>query len=221
MRSPPRHSQSLISTMVRCAIEDRPCSSPFLPLWQWRIPSRSGFTLWDEQGEPASSRDDGVSEQSHTLPLDFPAAVVAALGPRVDAGGAVPVGGGQHILILDDESPLVRMATRVLERKGYRVTGFSHVGDALDAVHAFPEAFDLLMVDFNMPGATGVAVAREVWTRRPGLPVLMVSGRLSDAEMAEVAAIGIHRTLAKPYSTDDLCAAVHDLLTHASTQTPE
>ena len=156
-----------------------------------------------------------------TVTLYFPAAAGGSPTPAPDASVAVPVGGGQHILILDDESPLVRMATRVLERKGYRVTGFSHVVDALDAIHAFPEAFDLLMVDFNMPGATGVAVAREVWTRRPGLPVLMVSGRLSDAEMAEVAATGIHRTLAKPYSTDDLCAAVHDLLTPASPTTPE
>jgi len=53
---------------------------------------------------------------------------------------------------VDDESALVHLATRTLERLGYRVTGYHDPAQALQEFQARPDAFDVVMTDLSMPG---------------------------------------------------------------------
>src|SRR5687768_2359141 len=77
-----------------------------------------------------------------------------------------PHGNSQRILYLDDEEPLVFLAGTFLARLGYEVKGCTRPEEALEAFNANPAAFDLLVTDLNMPGISGLDVARECLTLR-------------------------------------------------------
>ncbi len=74
-----------------------------------------------------------------------------------------PRGDGQRVLVVDDEEPLVRLATRTLEELGYVPVGFTSSSAALAAFRADPERFDAVVTDERMPGISGRADERLRW----------------------------------------------------------
>ena len=151
---------------------------------------------------------DSTLDKGTTVALYLPEAPADASRPVARAPKAVAEGAGRHVLFLDDEEMLVHLGKRILERRGYRFTGFTDVRSAVAAFGADPQAFDAVVVDFNMPGATGLEVAKQVRALRPDLPVVLASGRVTDAMEVEAAAAGVARMLPKPYTAAELCAAV-------------
>ena len=121
-------------------------------------------------------------------------------------------GHGERILYLDDEVPLVKLAVRVLERLGYRASGYTSAEEALAAFRLQPDAFDLVVTDYNMPGMSGMDVALTVMSVRPSMLVALASGYLRPAEVEHARALGIRATIPKPYTLEDLGAAVQRLL---------
>ncbi|TWA79257.1 HAMP domain-containing protein [Azospirillum brasilense] len=112
------------------------------------------------------------------------------------------------ILLVEDEA-LVRMATAtVLEHAGFRIMEASSGPDALDAFARDPEV-DLVLTDYAMPGMTGLELVRELRVRRPGLPVLMVTGY---AEIQRASALDGLPILQKPYQADELVARIRAAL---------
>ncbi len=157
--------------------------------------------------------------QGTTFMLYFP----AASGERTEAPAPVtPVelqhGKGRRILFLDDEQALVVMASHVLERRGYYVTGLSRAAEALAMIRRQAGAFDLVVADYNMPDSSGIDVVREIWKLRADLPVIMTSENVSEELEAEAEALGLHTSLHKPYTMEEVCKAVHDRL-HPSGET--
>lgn len=82
----------------------------------------------------------------------------------------------RHVLYVDDEVLLVTIFTRLLERRGVKVSGFSDQHAALAAFRADPAGFDLVLTDHQMPGMTGLELAREVRRIRPDIIVALISG---------------------------------------------
>ena len=121
-------------------------------------------------------------------------------------------GHGERILCVDDEAPLVTLAVRFLERLGYRASGYTSAEEALAAFRRQPDAFDLVVTDYNMPGMSGMDVALTVMSERPSMLVALASGYLRPAEVEHARALGIRATIAKPYTLEDLGAAVQNLL---------
>ncbi|WP_146205890.1 response regulator [Azospirillum sp. TSH58] len=112
------------------------------------------------------------------------------------------------ILLVEDEA-LVRMATAtVLEHAGFRIMEASSGPDALDVFAREPEV-DLVLTDYAMPGMTGLELVRELRARRPGLPVLMVTGY---AEIQRASALDGLPILQKPYQADELVARIRTAL---------
>ena len=74
----------------------------------------------------------------------------------------LPRGAGQRVLVVDDEEPLVHLATKTLERLGYSPVGFTSSAAALAAFCADPQRFDVMLTDERMPGMSGSALIREV-----------------------------------------------------------
>jgi PAS domain S-box-containing protein len=142
----------------------------------------------------------GKGTQFH---LYFP--VVEGTASRAPQAAQAPKkGSGQHILYLDDEDALVFLARRLLERLGYRVSGFSSAAEALAAFEAAPERFDLVLSDLSMPGITGIDVARRVLAIRPDIPVLLASGyvRAEDVELARK--LGVREVIWKPTTINEM-----------------
>jgi PAS domain S-box-containing protein len=122
---------------------------------------------------------------------------------------AAPLEGkGAHILYVDDEEVLVYLIKRLLERQGYRVSGFTDPEEALAAVRANPGGFDLVVTDYNMPHLSGLDVAQALKEMRPDLPVLLASGYITEELRAKAPAAGIRKLIYKPNTVDELCAAV-------------
>jgi CheY-like chemotaxis protein len=78
------------------------------------------------------------------------------------------------ILFVDDHEVLARLSCEILESHGYRaVSAFS----AADALAKFDkQQFDMLITDFRMDGMNGLELARKLRSRRPELPVIIVTG---------------------------------------------
>ncbi len=84
------------------------------------------------------------------------------------------------ILVVDDEPPIRLLVGRILERKGYKVI---LCGDAASAL-AVTDPFDLLLVDFVLPGLNGRELTARLRQSRPDLPVIMMSGYLPEPGLA-------------------------------------
>ncbi len=119
----------------------------------------------------------------------------------------------RHILYLDDDDTLVFLVRRLLERRGYKVTAFTEQQQAIDALRADPQAFHLLMTDYNMPGMSGIDVARAVLAIRPDRPVAVASGYISDELQAEAQAAGVTEVVFKTDAVEAFCEIVARLVT--------
>lgn len=122
-------------------------------------------------------------------------------------------GSGEHILLVDDETSLLRLWTVALTDLGYHVTAFSGSRDALDAFLKAPDTFDLVVTDQTMPQMSGEALARELLRMRPQIPIILCTGHLPQAGGTRIAPVGIRATLIKPISRLDLSLTIYRLLT--------
>ena len=75
-----------------------------------------------------------------------------------------------------------------------------------------PRAFDLAITDFNMPGLSGLQVAKLVGMIRPELPVILASGNISDDLRDSAARAGICCVMQKPCTADDLATTLYKVL---------
>ncbi len=121
-------------------------------------------------------------------------------------------GEGKHILYLDDDDAIVFLMTRLLERQGYRVTGYVDAREALAAVRARPGEFDLVVTDYNMPGISGLEVANALKEIRADLPVALASGYITEELREKAPAAGVRELIYKPDTVEDFCRTVARLV---------
>jgi PAS domain S-box-containing protein len=126
-----------------------------------------------------------------------------------------PVRGIGELLLLVDDEPHIRMfATRLLERKGYRVVSAPGGAEGLAEFQAHLGDLALVITDMQMPKVDGRALIEGIRRVAPGLPIIAMSG-LGLPEMGsageEVAARGVQH-LMKPFTSDQLDAAVRRAL---------
>ncbi len=138
--------------------------------------------------------------------LVAPTAPVAPEAPSVE-----PSGYKKHLLYLDDDESLVFLVRRVLERNGYRVSGFTSQQEALDAFRAAPASFDVAVLDHNMPGMSGLDVAREIKQIRNDIPVAVASGVVDEDLQAQAESAGVCELISKAFDLKELCAAFERL----------
>ena len=154
--------------------------------------------------------------------LYFPHARDGAAAPGIaEEAGAASEGHGQHILYVDDDESQVFLIKRMLERWGYRVSAYLEQREALDALLADAPSFDLVVTDFNMPGLSGLEVARAIRDARPDLPVILISGYITDELRAQAEAVGVRELIAKPHEVEELRDTVHRLLKPREATKPE
>ena len=115
---------------------------------------------------------------------------------------------GKSILYLDDDEAIVFLMTRLLQRQGYHVSVYTDPRDALAAVRAQPDAFDLVVTDYNMPGMSGLEVARALREIRADLPVALASGYITDELRAQAPGAGVKELIYKPNTVEELCAVI-------------
>ncbi|MGH7324035.1 MAG: response regulator [Candidatus Rokuibacteriota bacterium] len=101
-----------------------------------------------------------------------------------------------NILIVDDEPQVAEILARSLAREGHRAE-VAHSGEEALRLLGTSEP-DALFLDVSMPGMNGLDVLAEVRRRRPALPVVVITGRATEDEVAMVKRLGAVDVIAKP-----------------------
>jgi two-component system response regulator MprA len=129
-----------------------------------------------------------------------------------DAAPRKPYGGtGETLLLVDDEPGVRSLMRRVLRYDGYRVLEARDGVEALERLEVDP-SIALVLSDVAMPRLDGLALCARVARRRPGLPVLLLSGSFPDALPAGGILDLPIDFLAKPFLPTTLRAKVRRLL---------
>jgi PAS domain S-box-containing protein len=138
-----------------------------------------------------------------TFELFFP--VIAETLPKTEAAeDERPRGQGQRILLVDDE-PMVTMTMKIhVERLGYLVTTTNLPEEALRQFEAAPGNWDLLITDSQMPGMNGIELIQRVLTRRPKMPVFVLTGHAGKITSEEMRSKGVLSVIGKPVDMTEL-----------------
>ena len=120
----------------------------------------------------------------------------------------VALGRNETILVVEDEASVRRLVCRVLERAGFRTVTVEHPEQA--PLIAASQPIDLLLTDVQMPGLTGPQVRALVQERRPGLPVLFITGWIEPSQHAGLGSDA--NVLLKPFHPDALVRRIRTLL---------
>jgi len=116
---------------------------------------------------------------------------------------------GLNVVLVEDDLPVRRLATRLLERAGGRVQAFDNGADAIGHLRdASTNVVHLVVTDLRLPGGSGSEVIEAARKRTPSIAIVAVSGFLDDALVAEWAARQELQFLAKPFSERDLLEAI-------------
>jgi PAS domain S-box-containing protein len=122
-------------------------------------------------------------------------------------------GNGERVLFLDDEEPIVLLASRMLNRLGYKVEAYTRAAEALEEFRRRPTEFDLVLTDLSMPGASGMDFARNVLAVRPEVPVIMTTGYIDPDDLDLARRIGVREVILKPTTIEEMGRSFHRQLT--------
>ncbi|WP_245619911.1 hybrid sensor histidine kinase/response regulator [Desulfobacter vibrioformis] len=112
--------------------------------------------------------------------------------------------GTGHILLVDDEEPIVNMEKKFLQRIGYDTTACTSSGQALEILKTNPNTFDLVITDLTMPGLTGDELARELKKINPDIPVIICTGLEKNDRKAWMDSDNVKEFLIKPVNMKEL-----------------
>jgi DNA-binding NtrC family response regulator len=116
------------------------------------------------------------------------------------------------ILLVDDETIVLRTMRQILTLRGYRVLTAENGRRALEVFEESAEPIDLLLTDVVMPGMHGTELARRLRERAPHLPVLFTAGMPDTPDIREEIYDRGYALLAKPFRPAELTAAVEAAL---------
>jgi PAS domain S-box-containing protein len=123
----------------------------------------------------------------------------------------LPRGEGARIVLADDDPQTRSALERMLRHLGYTVESYEDPREALARLTASPQSVELLVSDLAMPSMSGDVLARSCRAVRANLPILILSGYLTDDVRAQLTASGIG-TLDKPPSLRALADALSALI---------
>ena len=121
--------------------------------------------------------------------------------------------GSETILVVDDDARVTRSVEAVLRDEGFTVVTASGGAEAIDALDSVRP--DLVLLDVWMPDLDGIEVLGRLRERRPGLPVIVISGHGTVELAVKATRLGAVDFIEKPFSIDGLLGTVKRALGHA------
>ena len=115
-----------------------------------------------------------------------------------------------RILWADDEIDLLKPHVMFLENKGHELTTVQSGNEAIDAVKE--EDFEIIFLDENMPGLTGLETLDHIKAEKPSIPIVMITK--SEEESIMDSAIGgrINDYLIKPVNPNQILLSIKKTL---------
>ena len=112
-----------------------------------------------------------------------------------------------RILVAEDEPAVREFVRRALQLRTHEVTAVADGTEALSALAA-DDRYDLLLTDIVMPEMDGIALALKVAKDHPLVRILMMTGYAAEKARAHNLDMLIHDVVTKPFTMDQILAAV-------------
>ena len=178
----------------------------FEPFFTTKEPGRgSGLGLSQVHGLAVQSGGDVRIESKPgdgtTVTLLMPRARALPVTVRTDSmSGRSGLRRRARVLVVDDDQDVRQMTGEMLSERGYSVELAADAQEAL-AMLERDNGFDVMLVDYVMPGMNGIALMQAVRSLYPGLKSLLMTGH---AEMRSGEIIGSESILRKPFNVATL-----------------
>jgi DNA-binding response OmpR family regulator len=117
----------------------------------------------------------------------------------------------RRTLVVEDDADIVELVTHYLEREGFSVESVGDGRSALDRLRS--SAYDLLILDVQLPGLDGLALCAEARRdkRTRAVPIVMLTARGDEADRVVGLEMGADDYVVKPFSPKELVARVRAL----------
>ena len=127
----------------------------------------------------------------------------------------MPMGNGQTLLLVEDDTTIIDIGKEMLEALGYRVLVAGSPNNAIRMVESGVEEIHLLLTDVVMPEMNGRDLSAIIAELRPGIKILFMSGYTADV-IAHHGVLDPHvKFIQKPFSIKNLAAKVREALDDA------
>lgn len=113
--------------------------------------------------------------------------------------------GVTRLLVVDDDPELLNLFSQILRKEGYDLATAGNGKEALRFIRDCPDRTHLLISDVEMPGMSGIELARRMAAEKPDVPVLLTSGSPlpSNTDCP---------FLIKPFTTEELIEKIHNVM---------
>ncbi len=121
-----------------------------------------------------------------------------------------------RVLIADDQKSVGTTLAALVEQCQHEVVEV--VGSGLEAIQAYTRHRpDVVLMDYMMPRLNGATACRNILARHPEARIILVSGAVARAEIAESGAVAV---LSKPVQLEQLYTALYDARGPATPEPP-
>jgi CheY-like chemotaxis protein len=142
----------------------------------------------------------------------LPASETAQAQPASQANQHLPQGGGELVLVVDDEKSVRQVTRQLLERNGYRVIEAAEGADGITQYVAHQQEVQVVVTDLAMPVMDGPAFIRVLRRLNPQVRVIAVSGYQSKSSLPADLGVPGEAHLSKPFSGAMLLQALQRVL---------
>lgn len=118
--------------------------------------------------------------------------------------------GGARVLVVDDEPSIVDFIGATLGEQGYAVVGFTSPQEALAATGR--TAFDLALIDINMPDISGIELSRQIREISPATEIVIITGIPDEENLDPCLQMGLTHFLFKPFNESQLIYTIYAAL---------
>ena len=150
-----------------------------------------------------------------TITIYLPRTVAKTAALETEATAGAIERGHETILLVEDEPTLLKLASFILERQGYRVLAAATPAAAIRLATEQPGPIHLLMTDVVMPEMNGRALAKQILALQPCLKCLFMSGYTADVVASHGIVDEAVSFLQKPFTIDTVAAKVRETLDRA------
>ncbi len=111
----------------------------------------------------------------------------------------------KHVLLVDDEVPILKMMTRAFTRAGYEVETAESAEDAMELIKTYK--YMVFFLDLNLPGMNGIDLCRQIRKDNPLTILYAVTGFATTFEVFDCRQAGFEDYFTKPVELKKLLEA--------------